>query len=167
MNLRVVDEAGHRLDTGAADAYLALLQAARLDGIEAPSLEIVSAYRSRERQQELWDAALRKYGSAEAARKWVAPPGGSGHEKGRAIDFNIGGMGLDKDGADKMREHPAFKWLEKNGGRFGFKPYSAEPWHWEYKGSIEAAVSALPPWVKWAGIAIAVAGGAALLSDEV
>ena len=28
----------------------------------------------------------------------------------------------------------AYRWLVKNAGRFGFRPYFYEPWHWEYVG---------------------------------
>lgn len=48
---------------------------------------LVSGYRSEERQQQLWDAAVAKYGSPEAARKWVAPPGSSNHNFGLAADL--------------------------------------------------------------------------------
>jgi LAS superfamily LD-carboxypeptidase LdcB len=42
-----------------------------------------SGYRSPERQAFLFDRAVRKYGSVEAARKWVAPPGKSMHNAGK------------------------------------------------------------------------------------
>src|SRR4029077_16118626 len=109
------------------------LAAARSDGIEAPSLEILSSYRTRDEQEALREAGVKKYGSESAARKWVAPPGGSGHEKGRAVDFNIGNLSFSELG--KMKEHPAYLWLKDNASRYGWVPYSAEPWHWEYKGS--------------------------------
>jgi LAS superfamily LD-carboxypeptidase LdcB len=50
-------------------------------------LRINSGYRSVERQTELWNAALKKYGSPEAARRWVAPPGHSNHNRGIAADL--------------------------------------------------------------------------------
>mgnify|MGYP002140046610 FL=1 len=49
-------------------------------------LQVYSGYRSPERQAQLWDAALKKYGSPEAARKWVAPPGRSQHGHGNAAE---------------------------------------------------------------------------------
>jgi len=48
---------------------------------------INSGYRSVERQQQLFNAAVDKYGSEEAARKWVAPPGSSNHNFGLAADL--------------------------------------------------------------------------------
>jgi D-alanyl-D-alanine carboxypeptidase/N-acetylmuramoyl-L-alanine amidase len=115
----------------AAAAWKALVEAARADGIAKPLLLIVSGYRSSARQKQLWEAALRKYGSREQARKWVAPPGGSAHQSGRAIDFHLGGKNSSANVA-QLRTLPAYKWLAANARRFGFYPYSAEPWHWEY-----------------------------------
>lgn len=46
---------------------------------KALGLYVVSAFRSVARQRELYQAAVRKYGSERAARKWVAPPGCSNH----------------------------------------------------------------------------------------
>lgn len=56
---------------------------------------VVSGHRSTERQRYLWDkkvAELRKRGMSQAAaekaaRKYVAPPGFSNHEKGEAADL--------------------------------------------------------------------------------
>jgi hypothetical protein len=31
-----------------------------------------------------------------------------------------------------MRQSPVHKWLFLNAARFGWFPYNAEPWHWEY-----------------------------------
>jgi hypothetical protein len=76
---------------------------------------INSGYRSEEEQNRLWQKALRQYGSPEAARKWVAPPGKSNHGKGIAVD--LGG-----DLALAARLAP----------RFGLhRPMSWEPWHFE------------------------------------
>jgi hypothetical protein len=32
----------------------------------------------------------------------------------------------------RLRTLPAYKWLAANAERFGFYPYTREPWHWEY-----------------------------------
>jgi hypothetical protein len=52
-----------------------------------PAICIHSAYRSPETQKILWERALVKYGSVAKARKWVAPPGPSKHNKGLAADL--------------------------------------------------------------------------------
>ncbi len=118
----------HRL---AADAWRAMVSAARVAGISEPLLLPTSGYRSPEYQQQLWDEALARYGSPEAARKWVAPPGSSAHQSGRAMDLYLGGKN-DSGNVNSLRTLAAYKWLVANAQRFGFYPYGAEPWHWEY-----------------------------------
>lgn len=92
---------------------------------------VTSAFRSPQKQQALWQEALKKYGSEEKARKWVAPPGKSKHEKGLALDV----------------DRNTVKLLETTGilGKHNFtRPLSNEPWHIEFgSGSIGASASAL------------------------
>lgn len=93
------------------------------------SVTINSGYRSPERQQELWLAALQKYGSPEAARKWVAPPGNSQHNKGNAAD-----LGYSSDAAKQ--------WMHQNAGSFGLSfPLGNEDWHIEDETARAAAHS--------------------------
>jgi LAS superfamily LD-carboxypeptidase LdcB len=115
----------------AAQAWKALVSAARADGLAAPLLLPTSGFRSPETQKRLWEEALEKYGSPEKARKWVAPPGSSPHQTGRAIDFYLGDKNSSGNVANLQRL-PAYKWLVQNAVCFGFYPYQAEPWHWEY-----------------------------------
>lgn len=83
------------------------------------SVTINSGFRSVERQQELWLQALKKYGSPEAARKWVAPPGNSQHNKGNAADLGYG--------SDAARQ-----WVHQNAGNYGLSfPMKHENWHIE------------------------------------
>lgn len=85
-------------------------------------LSMMSAYRSPERQAQLWEEALAKYGSPEAARKWVAPPGRSNHNHGLAIDMSYG--------SDAARD-----WFHANAPQYGLAlPLSNEPWHVELAG---------------------------------
>lgn len=87
---------------------------------DAPSgVNIMSGYRSPERQTELWNAALKKYGSPQAARKWVAPPGHSNHNHGIAADLTF--------------SSPAAKqWVHKNAAKYGLRFRMAhEGWHIE------------------------------------
>jgi D-alanyl-D-alanine carboxypeptidase/Putative peptidoglycan binding domain len=118
----------HRL---AAQALEVMIQAARADGIPKPLLELVSGYRSVAQQEKLWKIGLQKHGSAKEARKWIAPPGHSAHHSGRAVDLWMG-LGLGKRNASAMRKGIVYKWMVDNAVRFGFYPYKAEPWHWEY-----------------------------------
>lgn len=86
-------------------------------------LRISSAYRSPERQAQLWQDALAKYGSEDAARKWVAPPGRSNHNHGQAVDL-------------KFLSPVAQAWVHKNAAQFGLSfPMKHEPWHVEPLGA--------------------------------
>ena len=89
-------------------------------------LGIYSGYRSVEHQRTLWANALKKYGSAKAARKWVAPPGKSNHNGGFAADLSYDGKSLASAPASVK------KWVHDNAERFGLKfPLAHEPWHIE------------------------------------
>lgn len=60
--------------------------------------------------------------SAKAFSPYVAKPGYSKHQNGKAVDFNTRGQG-GKQG----------EWLEKNAKDYGFKrTIPSEPWHYEY-----------------------------------
>lgn len=80
-----------------------------------------SGYRSVERQQQLWNAAVKKYGSEAAARKWVAPPGKSNHNHGVAGDLQG-----DLDLAHRLA--PLYGL---------YFPMKHEPWHIEPVGTAE------------------------------
>ncbi len=132
----LVTIAGHRgrriqLHRLAAAAWRSLVNAARCAGFPAPLLLPASGYRDPRRQAELWRAALQRYGSPKEARKWVAPPGTSAHQTGRAIDFFLGGRNSSRN-VENLRRLPVYAWLAANASRFGFYPYPREPWHWEY-----------------------------------
>lgn len=82
-------------------------------------ISIGNSYRSPERQAQLWNAALKKYGSAAVARKWVAPPGKSNHGRGLAADL-------------KYVDKSAIAWAHQNAKRYGLHfPLSNENWHIE------------------------------------
>jgi len=122
----------HRL---AAEGWAALAAAARTAGHDAPLFLPVSGYRTIEEQAWLWEGALAKYGDPAIACQWVARPGTSAHQSGRAIDLHLGDP-IESEYAARMRERSAYRWLVANAATFGFYPYEIEPWHWEYN----------PPW---------------------
>ena len=98
-------------------------------------LKIYSGNRTIEHQARLWKRALKKYGSAAAARKWVAPPGKSKHNHGIASDLEFNGVRLDKAPA-AVRD-----WVHQNAPKHGLHfRMSWEPWHIEtdpkFKGTI-------------------------------
>ena len=118
----------HRL---AGQAWAALIDAARAAGLREPLLLPVSGYRSRAHQARLYQLALRRYGAPGLARRWVAPPGASAHQSGRAVDCYLGDSN-ESANADALRRTPAYRWLADHAETFGFYSYQAEPWHWEY-----------------------------------
>ena len=90
-------------------------------------LKIVSAFRSREYQDEL----RRKSPNAGSAGLAV---NNSPHFTGRALDLYVGGSPVDTRDSNRAIQvkTPAYRWLVRNAERFGFRPYFYEPWHWEY-----------------------------------
>ena len=89
--------------------------------------KIVSAFRSREYQDEL----RRKSPNAGSAGLAV---NNSPHFTGRALDLYVGGSPVDTKDPNRAIQvnTPAYRWLVENAERFGFRPYFYEPWHWEY-----------------------------------
>lgn len=89
-------------------------------------LKIVSAFRSRDYQDNL----RRQSPNAGSAGLAVNSP----HFTGRALDLYVGGSPVDTNDANRAIQvnTPVYRWLVKNAGRFGFRPYFYEPWHWEY-----------------------------------
>jgi zinc D-Ala-D-Ala carboxypeptidase len=84
------------------------------DGIE---FYVYSGWRTREDQEQLFRAAVSKYGSKEEAARWVATPGTSAHERGNAVDLG---------------HSDATAWLSKHGAKYGVcQIYRNEPWHYE------------------------------------
>jgi D-alanyl-D-alanine carboxypeptidase len=94
----------------------------------------------------LFQKAVTKHGSEDAAARWVARPGFSEHHTGLALD-----IGDEEHPACDVElpfeETRAFKWLNENAGHLGFelsfprgnsKGINYEPWHWRYAGSPEA-----------------------------
>ncbi|MBW8015260.1 MAG: D-alanyl-D-alanine carboxypeptidase family protein [Planctomycetes bacterium] len=104
-------------------------------------LHLVSAFRSIERQSEIVEKKRMRGLSDEEIFKVSARPGYSEHHTGKAIDLTTPGfLALEEE----FEHSEAFKWLIKNGNRFGFylsyprdNRYGIiyEPWHWCYKGT--------------------------------
>lgn len=102
---------------GLAPGFSSALQ--RLIAAAPGRITISSGYRSPERQQQLWDQALAKYGDPEVADNWVARPGKSNHNHGIAADLSFEN--------DEVRS-----WVHANAGKFGLHfPMGHEPWHIE------------------------------------
>lgn len=119
------------LEANTAAAYERLVAHARTDGFAEPLFLIVSGYRSKEKQAELYAMALRKYKTEIEARRWVAPPGKSAHETGCAVDFWLG-HACTKENNGAIKATDAYAWLREHANQHGFNPYEREGWHWEY-----------------------------------
>lgn len=125
-----------QLRKGAFEAYRAMVAAARAEApaiaADPRNLTIFSAYRS-----PAYDAArCERDRNCDGTVRAVCSP----HRTGLALDLYVGqapGFGPDST-ADPNRlaqtRGPAYRWLVRNAGRFGFVNYPFEPWHWEWTG---------------------------------
>ena len=105
------------LDKQLVYRFKAAQAAAAKDG---QRIYIVSGFRSLSRQKSLYNQAIRKYRSVDEASKWVAPPLGSHHPWGIAIDVNY------------PNEPVGAGWLEVHGSKFGLcRVFENEWWHFE------------------------------------
>ena len=138
-DLRTVAGTSHQLREEAADAVEELLVAARQAG---HSLQLISAFRSYERQRVLFNQYESQYGTAYAERI-SARPGTSEHQLGLAADVGYAG------GNCQLRicfgDTAAGKWLAQHSAEYGLiirypagqeevTGYSYEPWHLRYIG---------------------------------
>lgn len=119
----------------AVDALNEMMEAFHTDtGLE--NVQLVSGYRTRKRQEELYKADPGADGS-----KTVAKPGHSEHETGLACDFNVffGDYSEDFDGTGD------YAWFAQHCAEFGFilrypedkiaiTEIAYEPWHFRYVG---------------------------------
>lgn len=116
--LKAIGQGSHRLETTAADQWIAMRAAAAREGV---ALTLTDSYRSYDAQ-----VAVRKSKGHLVA---TATPGTSVHGWGRAVDANV-------------KDPKVLRWLQANAGKFGWiNPDWAkaggknhEPWHWEFVG---------------------------------
>ncbi len=135
LTVAEVDERGreHRLVAAAATAWRAMKAAASSQGV---TLQIVSAFRSVDRQTAIIRSKLDSGVPLGQILTVNAPPGYSEHHTGRAVDVTTPGTpALERD----FDSSAAFRWLSESGGSFGYflsyprgnrQGYSYEPWHW-------------------------------------
>lgn len=139
---------GYRVDERIAEPLKAMLSAAKLEGL---SPIICSAYRSVEKQQQLYDNQIAQqvglgFGKVEAEERAgtiVAYPGTSEHNTGLAVDIvSLRNQMLDESQAKTAEA----KWLAAHCAEYGFilrYPVEKteitgiiyEPWHFRYVGS--------------------------------
>lgn len=133
------------LDNGFQQKLGKFFQEAEASGHD---IKLYSGYRSPERQKELFADAVKKYGSPEAARRWVAPPGRSRHNYGLAADL-------------KFLTPGAKEWAHQNASKYGLNFRMAhESWHIEPIG----ASSNVP--ASSDGISFPMSGGLGLTGEQ-
>ena len=139
------------VDARIYDAVQEMLAAGNAEGLQ---FYIASAYRSYEKQQEVFNQTMNDWlaqgktplEAYEETAKSVAIPGTSEHATGLALDITSGTLG---ELNEQQAETEEFKWLEKNCWKYGFilryPPEKSditkiiyEPWHFRYVGK-EAA----------------------------
>ena len=97
----------------------ALRQAATDAAGDRVEFYVDSGWRSPEYQEQLLREAISKYGSEEAATRWVATPTTSAHVSGDAADIG---------------HSDAAAWLSEHGAEYGLcQIYGNEPWHYELR----------------------------------
>ena len=83
------------------------------------SMGVSCGWRSSRYQAQLFDDAVRTYGSRREAARWVAAPETSAHVSGDAVD--VGPSAADH-------------WLSRHGATYGLcQIYRNEPWHYELR----------------------------------
>ncbi len=135
---------GHRLQSDAARELVAMLDAARADGV---SLVVLSAFRSIDEQKGLFfDVKSERNQSAAERAQVSAPPGYSEHSTGYAVDLGDGANPA-TNLSESFEGTEAFSWLQAHAHRFHFtlsfppnnpQGVSYEPWHWRFEGTAEA-----------------------------
>jgi D-alanyl-D-alanine carboxypeptidase len=120
----------------AAAAWQAMKQAAAAEDV---AMQLVSAFRSVGRQEEILRAKLAGGQSIEQALRVVAAPGYSEHHTGLAIDI---ATPEDPELDEDFEATPAFAWLRVHAAAYGFHMsyprgnahgYAYEPWHWCFR----------------------------------
>ena len=138
------------------DAALAKIEAARAEGIE---LVVISGFRTKAEQKELFFGVGQQRNQTPAQRAQVsAPPGYSEHHTGYAVDIGDGST-PSTNLSRSFEKTAAFLRLQKNAARYGFElsfpennPQGVmyEPWHWRYVGDDQSLATfykgqGLPP----------------------
>lgn len=125
--------------TEVSDSLLALISDSQAQGLD---IWVASAYRSYNRQKEIFDQNVASVGYDETI-KVVAEPGTSEHQTGLCIDFTTESVGFTLE--ENFEETPEGKWLKEEAHKYGFilrypkgkeniTGYSYEPWHFRYVG---------------------------------
>ena len=124
------------------DAFVTMALAAAKDSLH---LAVRSGYRSSGYQRKIIARRITEGKTFAEVARFVAPPGYSTHETGRAADISA------PSEADlSFAESRAYQWLIENASRYGFdetypkndpdgRPW--EPWHWQLEDSLIAKIT--------------------------
>lgn len=124
----LADPAVNRLTPALLHAIQRAAHGAKADGI---TLGLTSGWRSPEFQQQLFNDAVARYGSAAIASEYVASPETSKHVIGHAVD--VGPTAADT-------------WLIRNGSAYGLcQIYANEIWHFELASDYGGSCPPLRP----------------------
>lgn len=124
------------LADGAAAAWRRMRQAA---AAEAVALDAISGYRSHDYQLGIFRRKLARGQTVAQILAVNAAPGFSEHHGGAALDIGMPGEPPAEEGFERT---PAFAWLQRRAGEFGFSlsyprgnPHGIvyEPWHWRWR----------------------------------
>jgi D-alanyl-D-alanine carboxypeptidase len=151
FSVELADFEGGKVDARILEICEEMFADAAEDGIQ---FQLVDAYRSNERQSELFEAKVKSYLNKGYSRKKAeaeaatitARPGTSEHQTGLALDIVTPSYTKRNKG---FANTDAFKWLDANAQDYGFTlRYKKdkvsltgviyEPWHWRFVG-VEAA----------------------------
>jgi hypothetical protein len=133
--VKIVEIAGMLIREEHAPALQAMVDAARLEGVELKSIgngpgsgnsfrTFATQINVRKKNCGTTDYDIYKKPSGQCSPP-SAKPGSSQHEAGRAIDFN-----------DCHKGSGCYEWLDAHAGEYGFvnlqvkDPSDFEPWHW-------------------------------------
>ena len=131
------------LAPGAAKAWRKMLAAANAEGV---ALLLISAFRSQAFQALLIGNKLQKGLSIENILAVNAPPGGSEHHSGCAVDVGAEGCPALEE---EFEATAAFAWLQQHAARFRYfmsyprgnaEGYLYEPWHWCWRPETDGEV---------------------------
>lgn len=130
-----------RLRQAAAESLERMQRDASLQGV---NLVVISAFRSKAEQEELFFTISRQRNQTPAERAKVsAPPGYSEHHTGYALDIGDGDN-PSTNLSETFAQTIAYEWLRNNAPSYGFElsfpkgnPQGVmyEPWHWRFVGN--------------------------------
>lgn len=133
-----------KLRTAAALSFERMQRDASGQGV---NLIVISAYRSKAEQEQLFFEISKQRNQTPAERaKASAPPGYSEHHTGYAIDIGDGNN-PSTNLSESFAQTAAYEWLRNNAPSYGFElsfdknnhqGVMYEPWHWRFVGDTDS-----------------------------